>query len=314
VPKTLVADVVVPEVFNPYVIQRTAELSALYQSGIVARNPELDRLAEAGGRLINMPYWEDLTGDDQVLSDVAALNVRKIEAARDVAALLARGNAWSVNDLAKALSGDDPMRAIGDLVAEYWARRMQVALISILDGVFAAPTMATNLHTVAAPISADHTIDALQLLGDAKDRLTGFGMHSATEAYLNKQDLIDFIPDSEGRVAMKTYLQKPVIIDDGCPFDPATGLYTSYIFGAGAIGWGEGGAPVPTETARDALASDDILIHRRHFLLHPRGVRWLNVNVAGEAPDNTELSDGDNWQRAYESKNIRIVRFNHEIG
>jgi hypothetical protein len=37
VTKTIITDVIVPEVFNPYVIQRTAELSAFYQSGIIAR-------------------------------------------------------------------------------------------------------------------------------------------------------------------------------------------------------------------------------------------------------------------------------------
>ena len=42
---TKVADVIVPEVFNPYVIERTAELSALVQSGIIETGPELDKLA-----------------------------------------------------------------------------------------------------------------------------------------------------------------------------------------------------------------------------------------------------------------------------
>jgi hypothetical protein len=78
VTKTIISDVIVPEVFNPYVIQRTAELSAFYQSGIIARTPELDRLASSGGKLLNMPFWEDLTGDDEVLSDSTALTVGKI--------------------------------------------------------------------------------------------------------------------------------------------------------------------------------------------------------------------------------------------
>ena len=62
--KTKIADVIVPEVFNKYVIERTAELSALYQSGIVVKDPELDALSTSGGRLINMPFCQDLSGDD----------------------------------------------------------------------------------------------------------------------------------------------------------------------------------------------------------------------------------------------------------
>ena len=310
-PKTTVADVIVPEVFNPYVVQQTAELSALYQSGIVATSDELNSLAASGGRLINMPFWNDLDGDDEVLSDIAALDVERITSGQDIAVLLMRGKAWSVNDLAKALSGDDPMATIGQLVAGYWARRMQVTLLSILEGVFAALSMAPNVYDTDDRISADNTILAIQCLGDAKSKLTGFMMHSAVEADLARQDLIDFVKDSTGSVEIPTYLGKRVIVDDGCPV--ADGIYTTYIFGQGAIGYGEGAAPVPTETTRDALSGDDILVSRRHFLLHPRGVRWTDADVAGSSPTNAELANPANWLRVYEPKNVRIVKYTHRI-
>ena len=318
--KTIISDVIVPEVFNPYVIERTAELSAFYQSGIIARNPELDRLASSGGKLINMPFWEDLTGDDEVLSDKTALTVGKIGAGQDVAALLARGRAWSVNDLAKALSGDDPMAAIGDLVAAYWARRFQTILIKTLDGIFGHDDteMNTNQHDIsagvgeAAVIDARTAVDAIYKLGDNADKLTGFAMHSATVAKLAKDDLIEYIKPSEGSVEVPYFLGKRVVVDDGLPV--SDGVYTTYIFGAGAFGWGEGGAPVPTETARDALSGDDILVNRRHFILHPRGVAFQNdPSIVGPTPSNDELADYRNWKRVYEPKNVRIVQFKHRL-
>jgi hypothetical protein len=327
VTKTIIRNVIVPEVFNPYVIERTAELSAFYQSGIIARNENLDALARSGGKLINMPFWEDLTGDDEVLSDSTALTVGKIGSDKDVAALLARGRAWSVNDLAKALSGDDPMAAIGDLVAAYWARRFQAILIKTLDGIFGntATGMDTNKHDISgAPdaedddvISAKTAVDAIYKLGDNADKLTGFAMHSATVAKLTKDDLIETIPPSEGKPAVRMFLGKPVVVDDSLPV--SSGVYTTYIFGAGAFGWGEGGAPVPVETARDALAGDDILIHRRHFILHPRGVAFKNANLSdgnegtNATPSNDNLANYLNWERVYESKNVRIVQFKHKL-
>jgi hypothetical protein len=321
VTKTIISDVIVPAVFNPYVIERTAELSAFYQSGIIARNPELDRLASSGGKLVNMPFWEDLTGPDEVLSDKTALTVGKIGAGQDVAALLARGRAWSVNDLAKALSGDDPMAAIGDLVAAYWARRFQAILIETLNGIFGnnATLMNTNQHDISSNpaakdddvISAKTAVDAIYKLGDNADKLTGFAMHSATVAKLAKDDLIEYIKPSEGSVEVPYFLGKRVVVDDGLPV--SSGVYTTYIFGAGAFGWGEGGAPVPTETARDALSGDDILVNRRHFILHPRGVAFQNNQVSGPTPSNTELADYRNWERVYESKNVRIVQFKHKL-
>jgi len=319
-PATRIADVIVPEVFNPYVIKRTAELSELYQSGIIQNDPAFDRLATSGGRLLNMPYWNDLTGADEVLSDQNPLQVENITSGQDIAALIMRGKAWGVNDLARALSGDDPMGAIGDLVAAYWARRMQVILLNVLAGIFSAANMAGNLldiSQVAAPaepaITGQTAVDALQLLGDAKDRLTGFMMHSMTEASLIKQGLItQELETVNGQsVRVKRFLGKRVIVDDGCPVN--VNVYTTYLFGEGAIAYGNGAAPVPTETDRDSLKGDDILINRKHFILHPRGVAFQDAAVVGSSPTNLELANAANWSRVYENKNIRIAAFIHKL-
>jgi hypothetical protein len=105
---------------------------------------------------------------------------------------------------------------------------------------------------------------------------------------------------------------KRVTIDDGLPIVSTTN-YTTYLFGAGAIGYGEGAPPVPTETDRDSLAGEDYLITRKHFLLHPRGVKWNEASVAGDSPTNAELATAANWTRVYENKNIRIVKFLHKL-
>lgn len=321
--KTQIQDVIVPEVFNPYVVQRTAELSALRRSGIISSNAELDRLASSGGRLINMPFWDDLTGDDEVLSDSGALTPQKITASQDVAVLLMRGKAWSANDLAKALSGDDPMRAIGDLVAEYWVRMEQKTLISIIDGVFAdnvandagdlVKNIATedgNTATEANKLSAEAVIDAATLLGDAAGKLTAIAVHSIVYANMQKNNLIDFEPTNTQNIGWGTYLGKTVIVDDGLA--PVAGTtsgfkYKTILFGQGAIGLGNGAAPVPTETDRDSLAGDDILINRRHYILHPRGIKFTDTSVAASSPTNAELAAAVNWDRVYEKKNIRLV-------
>lgn len=319
-PATRIADVIVPEVFNPYVIERTAELSALVQSGIIQNDPLFNVLATKGGRLINMPYWNDLTGDDEVLSDAAPLQVTNITAGQDVAALLLRGKAWGVNDLAKALSGDDPMAAIGDLVAEYWARRLQDILLSTLAGVFSVANMAgnvLNISAAAAPavpdINASTFADAQQLLGDAKDRLTGVMMHSATETSLIKQGLLtQELETFNGQsVRVKRFNGKRVVVDDRCPV--ANDIYTTYLFGEGAIAYGDGQPPVPTEMGRNVLQGEDILVNRKHFLLHPRGVAFQDAAVVGSSPTNAELANAANWSRVYENKNIRIVSFIHKI-
>lgn len=320
---TKIIDVIVPEVFNPYVIQRTMELSALVQSGIVQNLADFDTLASAAARTVNMPFWEDLTGDDELLDDQNPLTPGKIEAAQDEAVILRRGRAWGANDLAANLAGDDPMKAIAELVAAYWARRMQAILVAKLKGAMGA-VAATNVHNItaaeaaAAVIKGETFVDASQKLGDAKEQLTGVLMHSATEASLAKQDLIATERDSEGKVVMKTFMDKRVIVDDGCPVAANGEDFTTYLFGPGAIALGNGSPVsfVPTEVARDGLAGEDYLINRKTMILHPRGIRWTpGVGVpAGVSPNNAELADDGNWTGVYEPKAIRIVAFVHKLG
>ena len=54
--KTQLADIIIPAQFAAYVIQRTAEKSDLFLSGIVQANPDYDSRAALGGTQVNMPH------------------------------------------------------------------------------------------------------------------------------------------------------------------------------------------------------------------------------------------------------------------
>ncbi len=293
--KTMLADIIVPEVFEQYAIERTAQLSAFVQSGIVEQSPEFDALATGGGLTVEMPFWKDLTADRQILSDSASLAINKITSDKDIARIQNDAQTWGVNHLAKVTSGDDPMGRIVDLVAGYWARVDQGMVIACLKGIFSSVTMAGNKLAIASESIAGQSastrlngatfVDATVKLGDRGDRLTAVAMHSATEAALRKQDLIDFIADSEGKAQIKTFQGRRVIVDDTLPVRAGTtdGLvYTTYLFGPGAFAKGAaslGSEPLQggfgtegVEWTREALASDTLFINRRRYILHPRGV------------------------------------------
>ena len=321
---TKIADIIQPEVFDPYVTERTAELASLYLGGVISRDPQFDALASSGGKLLKMPFYKDLTGNDEVLADNASLTPGNITTAQDQARLHMRGRAWGVNDLAKALSGDDPMRAIADLVAAYWARRYQSVLINSLEGVFAdnvANDSADMVHDIASEsvagqsaatkIGPDAIIAATGTLGDAFGSLSAIAVHSAVFQELQRQNVIVYETPAGQSIKFPTYLGYRLIVDDGCPV-AAGGTdgfkYTSYLFGEGAVALGQGGAPVPSETDRDSLAGEDYLITRSHFLMHPRGVAWQEASVAGEAPTNAETAAAANWSRVWERKNVRVAQ------
>lgn len=323
-PVTRIQDVIQPEVFTPYTIQRTMELSALIQSGIAENNSQFNQLASGPNTIINMPYWEDLTGEPEVMDDEGETTPGKITANKDVARKMAWVKSYGANALSAMLSGDDPMRAIADLFAAYWSRQYQQMLLSILDGVFASPSMAEKVHDITTEADADKQLisgrtflDAIQRMGDAKDLLTGVMIHSATETYLAKNDLIEYKEESQGRVRIPYFMGKRVIVDDSIAFDTETGASEAYLFGAGAIAWGNGSHPdiQQTEVVRNglSLAGEDILVNRRITLLHPRGVKWTEASVAKTFPTFDELENGANWERVYEPKAIRIVKFIFKI-
>ncbi len=333
---TRLEDVIVPEVFMPYVVQRTAEKSRLIQSGIVQNSPQFDQKANGEGRTVNMPFWNDLDGDDTVVKgDGSEVVPGKLSTSKDVACKIIREKSWSYNDLTGYLAGSDPSAVIGDLVADYRVRRQQAQLVATLRGVFEAARLAGNTHdihitsgggspTSANILNATSFIDAKQKLGDSKEVLTAIMMHSAVEALLAKLDLIDFIPNSQQAGVIKVFQGLEVIVDDGCPVEvvDTKNVYTSYLFGRGAIALGNGSGNMPvdggvgtweTEFFRVAKAGDSGVIFRWKNIMHPRGVKWTDTTVAADTPDNVELATSDNWLRVYETKQIRVVRIRSNV-
>ena len=309
-----ITDVIIPEVFTPYVIEKIEEKSALFRSGIAVANPKLNELISGGGTTITIPAFKDLTGRSQVLSDTTPLETNKIGTKADVAPVLYRGNAWSANELAGALSGTDPANVIASLVADYWVREEQAILIDILTGAFSAANMAGLVQDASTGVyDGDLIIDAQGKLGDNAGKLKGLVMHSAVRNDLLKKDKTAFQTWRENGIEYNKYLGYDVIVDDTCPV--TNGVYTSYLFAQGAVGLGNGtpSALTLTETDRDSLASNDVLINRRAFVVHPAGMKFIGTPT-GATPSDTELKTGTNWTRTSDVKNMGIVQIKAKIG
>lgn len=319
---TALADVIVPEVFNPYFREASTRVNAFFQSGVVAAVPDLS-LSGKGGAEVQMPFWQALGERAQLLDDTDDLEIRKVNSAQDTAVLHARALVYGGTDLAAALAGDDPMDAVSAGVGENWSFEFNMQLIATLKGAMGALAAEVSggpknsldisgLAGAASVIDGEAFIDAAQTMGDAKGRVVAVGMHSAVNAALAKQGLIETIRDVDGEIMYETFMGKRVIQDDA--FAPNAGVYDTYLFGPGAVGWGEGTPKVPTETGRDALkgGGQEYLVTRRHYVLHPRGIKWKGT-PAKPTPSDAELATAGNWERVYEPKNIRIVRLRHRI-
>lgn len=321
---TKIADVIEPTTFTNYVVNETMELSELINAGIAVNDPEFDELASGPSTLINMPFWNDLTGEAEIMDDNGDHTPGKLTTGKDMARRLGFVKSFGANALSGNLAGDDPMKVIGDRFAAYWARFYQEVLLSTLDGVFAAENMTDKILDITskagekALLTGSSFIDATQIMGDAKDSLTGITIHSAVEAHLAKRDLIDYRQESDGAIRVPYFMNKRVIVDDAMAYDTETQAAEMYLFGQGAIAWGNGSDSkiLATEVVRDGMskAGEDILVNRKLSILHPRGVAFQEATVAGTFPKLDELETGSNWKRVYEPKKIRIVKFMFKIG
>lgn len=310
-----ISDIITPDVWRDYGANRVRELSALWASGLVSSIPGIE--VPNGGATINIPHFNDLTGDAENLSDSSPLTPAGLNAGQQIAPVIGRGKAWAANDLAGVFAGKDPAKAIMDRIAAFWARQMQKELIQIATGVFGAATMSGLVHDIsaetgsAAVIGGETFVDATQKLGDAKGSVSNIAMHSAVEAKLAKDKLIVYetLDDKSDRVPF--YMGKQVIVDDNMPV--STGVYTTYIFGQGVAGYSERAiGPSDIETDRDILAGDSVIAMRRRFLLHLMGTKWVGT-PAGAFPSRAELAVGGNWERVYELKSIPMIAFKHKI-
>ena len=331
---TAIADVVVPEIFTPYVQQLTEEKSRLIQSGALARDGAIDALLEGGGLTFNVPSFRDLDNDaDNVSTDDATTSSpKKIGTSQEIAVRLSRNNSWSSYDLVAALAGADPMVAIANRVADYWVRRLQAIFVATMTGIFAdndaAPT-GTDTHLAGdltvdikgagytagvTDFSAEAALDATVTMGDSMGDLTMLMVHSIVYSRMQKNNLIDFIPDSNGVVNIPTFLGRQVIVDDGLP--AAAGVYETWLFGAGATRLGQGSAKVPTEVDRAPEAGtgggQEILYNRKEWTLHATGHAYIGTAPNG-GPSNAatanNLAAAGSWSRVWpERKQIKIAR------
>lgn len=340
-PITQISDVVVPEIFTPYAQQITETKSRLIASGAMVVDSQLNTFLAGGGLTFNVPSWKDLDDDaERVSTDsvpaeytagVADPDPMKIESATEVAVRLSRNQSWSTADLAATLAGSDPMDAIASRVGAYWTRRLQAAFIATMTGVFAdndaAPAGTEHVQgdltndvsggaysAGVTDFSAEAFLDAGLTMGDSQDGLGLVMVHSVVYNRMQKNNLIDFIPDADGRVTIPTFLGKQVIVDDSMP--NAGGVYQSWIFGPGAIRFGRGTPEVPTEVHRLPGAGNgggaETLYNRVEWMLHPVGHAYVGTPPNGgpsNASTSNNLANAGSWQRIWsERKQIKIAR------
>jgi hypothetical protein len=333
---TLRSDIIIPEIFTPYLIEQTTQRDAFLASGVVQPLAELN--ATEGGDFINVPFWKaNLSGDFEVLTDSTSLTPGKITADKQVGVILHRGRAFEARDLAALAAGADPMAAIGAKIADYVANQRQKDLLSCLAGVFGSIgstsssaaffglTIDGESGDTPTTLSPRHVAEARSLLGDQGDKLAAVCMHSKVYYDLVERKAIDYVTETDARLTstvtdfvggsiagaygnptVPTYMGLRVIVSDDVQTDGSGSSteYATYFFTQGAVASGEQLA-MQTETDRDILAKSDAMSIDLHYCYHPVGAKW---GVTTTNPTRAQLETVGNWSKVYELKSLGIVR------
>lgn len=336
-PVTRLSDAFVYDVYMSYSTVNSPERTALWESGAVANSELLNSIARGPGKMVEAPFWNDLNADlepDYTNDDPADMAVPdKITSGNMVARKAFQHKAWSSMDLVAELSGSNPMERIRDRFGTYWTRRWQRRLIAMIEGVI-ADNIANDDGDMGIDISAtgDGTFSAAGFdaasytLGDATGNLAIMVVHSKVMQRMAANDEVVYVADSDGRLTIPTYRGVRVTMDDAMP-KSGTGedtIYTSAIFGTGAIGfggvegqmigYGEGMPMVPAYTDRIELAGNgggqEIIGERNTWMLHPFGFSWVEPQSGSGneltefSPTVAELREAVYWNRVVDRKQV----------
>lgn len=306
---TRLSDLIEPAIWSRYQFEENVEKLDIFQAGLLQTNDMIAENLGADGRVLDIPAFDDLASgssepvnddpNDEIATDKVA--TRQAQTVRHL-----RAKAWSNMDVNKIIIRDDPMKVINDRISNWWQRATKRTAWSIITGVFADNSDNDSSDLIQSPgtsITAEDVIDAAFLQGDMFGDFVGIWMHSTPYKALVKADLIDFAPDSEGKMTIPKYLGLRVVVDDFTSMVSGTS-YTSLLFKMGAMHYQEfpwQGMGGPVEDYRTPKAGhgggQTEVITRRNFVMHPIGFSMDTTSFAAPTPADTELDNSGTWDR-----------------
>lgn len=332
------SDVFIPSVYGSYTAVNNTETSAFVRAGIIATSDTLNQIARGAGKTFVVPFWKDIdptiepnySNDDP--ADIAVPH--GIQSGTMTARKAWLNQGFGEMDLVMELAGASPLQHVRNRFGTYWIRQQERRLIASCIGVMNdnvandGGDMTVDISAAvgdAAKFGANAFIDAVYTAGENSEMFRAIAVHSSIEARMVKNDEIVDIKDSEGNTVMRTYKGRAVVVDDGLPVSGtgADRVYTSILFGGGAIGFGgvegnafalgEGVPKVAAEVSRTAEAGNgggmESIWERRTWMIHPFGYEWLEAGAAmvEMSPTLADLRLGAHWNRVVSRKQVPLA-------
>lgn len=310
---TQLTDIFVGDYYTTLAPVNSPEKTAVYESGIVTRSPVLDAIASGSQGTAEISYWQDLNADEAPnISNDDPSDLGEVGKATQTsmrARVLYLNKGYGVADLTAELANSEPQQHIRNRFGTYWQRQWQRYVLGAARGVIAsniANDAGDMIVDSGATITANAFQDAAFTAGDAADQFSAIGVHSVVMNQMVKQDLIEYLRDSAGKIILATYLGKPVFMDDSLTY--GAGRYLSVFFGQGAFGYGEGSPKVPVEVDRNPAGGNgggaEVLWERKTYILQPAGFSWKGSEAQNLSPTAAQYATAANWERVFDRKQV----------
>ena len=320
-----------PDVYASYVREDHPDRNAYVASGVAVTNSLLQQRAAGEGDVTSVPYWKDLSYDNENISSddpSSKATPDKISTGKMVARNCHINNAWqTANLVSDVLGSEDPMTEIQSKTSRYWENRFAARISSITTGIYlnnVANDSGDMVHDISIEDGASATaankfnyadfVRARATMGESADMLTLLAVHPSVLTDMIIQQQIEYIQDSVTGIQIPTYNGLRVIEDKKLPViaGGTSGFrYVSVIYKAGVFGYGDAPAKRPVATEYDELAADgagiETLVERKQWLIHPEGHKWTETNVVSGSPTVDECADAANWERVFERENVGIA-------
>lgn len=271
---TSISDLWAPGIWIRGLNEKMNTLPSLISSPIVKRTAEFDALAEGGGETVNIPYFRDITDqNDSIQIEGSQPTLQKLGSGKQIAPIFNRNSGLAASALSSAVigAGETPVEAVLSQLAMRKQKQRQSLLVSTLRGIFGFSSVPGGagvlgdvrndvfLEAGAAPpatqcISPYAVADTIARLGELADTTLGGGilMHPLIRAALIKQDQISFTHFSQqsgtlltgqavSGVQLEYYKGYRVFVSNLLVRAGAASGYVfdTYIFAPGCFAWGE---------------------------------------------------------------------------
>jgi hypothetical protein len=304
------------EVFGSYVktIPSTKRLELIRSKAIVSDQSIASMFDEqTGGNYATIPFKGRIGKSTKNYDGDTDITANTSETYSQGVVVVGRADAWTEKDFSYEITGGvDFMDSVAQQIAEYWEGVDQDTILAILEGIFNMTGDFATKHTYdisalegdACKVGQTTLNSAIQkACGDNKKIFALALMHSTVSTNLENLNLIANLKytDADGiqrDLQLGTWNGRLVIVDDDMPYDEATGKYTTYVLGVGAIVETDCGVKVPYEMSRDPKTNGgkDTLYSRQRKIYKPQGISFTKNTMAKLSPTEDELKLGANWE------------------